>query len=453
MAAATQIGSFIIRGVDTLRLKDYTTGELIDSVKHLKTAGLENTGEVVSVAGGKGNKKIHTYTGSKASKITFTNATNQLNFLAMQTGSNVVTGSREVDVTESHVIKSNKITLTKTIKGDPIGVFVDGVKITKGSMSPSTGQYHVSTQDITFNEDVNGKVAIVTFKSTVENTQAIKQTADSEALTCSLSVDLLLQDVNTKKGYIGQLVAKSAKLNEDFNLNAAQEGEPEGINLPFDLNEVDGYPTWELIVFENWKLGYFRLKDLINKTLGELRSFKLGSRGVFFDTPTTANMSKDVLKTKASQVWDKEILLANIDGKTSEVQTTKSGTYAVSNSDSVVVDSKSLYIPSKITTSDFDGVVFDGRIVKHNPKPKKINYLQSSEFVKYYKHHRITDTINGILYRSARINKHKVNLVDCIVGSERKQDENNKTVSVTTETMGTPKVQKRKRTSLKNKII
>lgn len=164
-------------------------------------------------------------------------------------------------------------------------------------------------------------------------------------------------------------------------------------------------------------------------------------------------MSKDVLKTKASQVWDKEILLANIDGKTSEVQTTKSGTYAVSNSDSVVVDSKSLYIPSKITTFDFDGVVFDGRIVKHNPKPKKINYLQSSEFVKYYKHHRITDTISGILYRSARINKHKVNCVDCIVGSEHKQDENNKTVNITTETIGTPKVQKRKRTSLKNKII
>lgn len=249
--AAAQIGSFIIRGVDTLRLKDYTTGELLDSIKHLKTAGLENTGEIISVTGGKGNKKIHTYTGSKASKITFTNATNQLNFLAMQTGSTVETGSRDVDVTESHVIKSNQITLAKTIKGDPIGVYVDGVKLTKGSDSPDSGEYVVASQNITFNEDVEGKVAIVTFTSNVTNTQSVKQTADTEALTCSLSVDLLLQDVNTKKGYIGQLIAKSAKLGEDFNLNAAQEGEPEGIGLPFDLNEVEGYPTWELVVFEN----------------------------------------------------------------------------------------------------------------------------------------------------------------------------------------------------------
>lgn len=250
--AANQIGDFIIRGVDVLRIKNYETGELIDLIKHLKTTGLENTGEIINVNGGLKNKKIHSYTGSKESKITFTNATNKLNFLAMQTGSAIVSGSRDVDVTETKVIASNKVTLGKTIKESTVPeVFVGGVKLTKGTSSPSSNEFTFSGQDVTFSKEFEGKVATVNFVSTVTETESIKQSGDNESLTCSLTADLLLQDVNTKKGFIGQLSAKSAKLSEDFNLNAAQEGEPEAISLPFDLNEVDGYPTWELTIFAN----------------------------------------------------------------------------------------------------------------------------------------------------------------------------------------------------------
>lgn len=250
MALQTQIGNFIIRGVDSLIVKDYETQNAIDIVKHLKTAGLENTGEVVSVTGDKGNRKIHTYTGSKASKITFTNATNNLNFLKMQTGSEIVEGSKDVEITEVHKITSNKITLTKTIKGDPIGVFVDGKKFTKAGSSATSSTYTISGQDITFEASQTGTVTTA-FYSTITNAQTIQQNSDSESATVSLAATLLLQDVKTKKGYLGVLSAKSAKLEENFNLNASQDGEPEPISLPFDLNEVDGEPTWELTVFAN----------------------------------------------------------------------------------------------------------------------------------------------------------------------------------------------------------
>lgn len=148
---------------------------------------------------------------------------------------------------------------------------------------------------------------------------------------------------------------------------------------------------------------------------------KIGSKGVITGTLATKSMKKGTLKEKINQVWNKEILLANINGRTSEVHTTTSGTYAVSDSGSVVVDSRSLYIPTRITEHDFNDVVFDGRIIKHNPKPRRINYIESSEFAKYYKDHRITDTITGILYRSARLKRQRFNLIDHLTSDKGKE--------------------------------
>jgi hypothetical protein len=240
-----------IRDVATASFFDQVTKKLKARLDSLKQSGLENSADTVYSQGGSGNPKIVGFSGNKAAKFTLQDALFTNDLIAMLLGTEVLTAATPVTVDNILTVKSNSVTLdyTPVKTGALISVskyLPDGTigeSYDFKSTSPSTGEYSVSDKTVTFADDeIKDDEKIIVYYKTMAgaDTKQIKAQTDKFAGTYELILDVLVRDVLTKKDYAAQITIPSVKLEDNWNMEMAPDGDPAVQDIVMEALAVPG---------------------------------------------------------------------------------------------------------------------------------------------------------------------------------------------------------------------
>lgn len=251
------IGNFGVIGVRSAKFVQ--DGKLVEELRHLKVATVENTGDTNYMTGGENNPRLLTISSNQASSITLEHSGSSPRIMAMQTGQGeAIVGTKAVTIEEDLKISTGKVTLTNEVIGEKlIGVMIGGEILKEATATPTKGQYKFdkTTKAVTFESTQTG-IAHVIYKANQETTSVVK-TAKNDTMDYDITLDLILKDVNTKKVFLGQYHAPSGKLDLNNSTSGNNNGgEPDAVTMKFDLSEVQevGY-TWCLDIFPDTKQG------------------------------------------------------------------------------------------------------------------------------------------------------------------------------------------------------
>lgn len=240
-----------IRDVATASFFDQVTKKLKARLDSLKQSGLENTADTVYSQGGSGNPKIVGFSGNKAAKFTLQDALFTNDFIAMLLGTEVITAATPVTVDNILEANGNKVTLEYTPVSTGALVSVSkylpdgtiGESFEYKATSPSAGEYTVTGKEVTFAAGTvaDGEKVIVYFKTMAgSDTKQIKAQTDKFAGSYELILDVLVRDVLTKKDYAAQITIPSVKLEDNWSMEMAPDGDPAVQDIAMEALAVPG---------------------------------------------------------------------------------------------------------------------------------------------------------------------------------------------------------------------
>lgn len=252
-----KIGKFAVRDCGVVTLKDVQTGKIITRLDTLKTLNLETTGEMIYSQGGRGNVKLVGFAGDKSASLSLEDALFDLKALALMTGNTAIEGAKDVIKTE--ILKSNNdtITLSKTPKGDLVGIFrlnADGSlgqELTKGTASPTANEYTITGKVITLNSTtIDGDKFSVFYTVSAANSTTVKVTSDAFPKSFSLEAEVLVVGAD-QKVYQANLQVPVCKFQETFSLSLSNEGDPSTFSMNIEiLKPATSTELWGLVVYD-----------------------------------------------------------------------------------------------------------------------------------------------------------------------------------------------------------
>ncbi|QWU14438.1 hypothetical protein SAMN04487895_101750 [Paenibacillus sophorae] len=240
-----------IRDVATASFFDQVTKKLRARLDSLKQSGLENSADVVYSNGGSGNPKLVGFSGNKAARFTLQDAlfTNEL--IAMLLGTEVITAATPVTTNDILTVSAGSVNLEHTPSSTgalvsvskylPDGTIGEGFDY--NSSAPSTGEYGVANKTVTFatGDVVDGEKVIVYYKTMAgSDTKQIKAQTDKFAGSFELVLDVLVRDVLTKKDYAAQITIPSAKIEDNWSMAMAPDGDPAVQDIAMEALAVPG---------------------------------------------------------------------------------------------------------------------------------------------------------------------------------------------------------------------
>lgn len=223
--------NMVIHGTGTAFIigADGQTGAQLMKMQNMT---IEITSESEDVFGGDSLFPFYNYITSKSATFTFTNATVDLNVLAMTQGVPVSTGG-EAFGNETITVKGTGDTLAITtgVLADTVECLLeDGTRLTRVSESPSTGEFSCTENGaLTFGSDVTaGKVVIVSYVYTVADGSSVHVLTDSvpgyvELRHVSNVTEIPDGKGGTKKVRLYTRVYK-ARCDGGFNLEQTRDG-------------------------------------------------------------------------------------------------------------------------------------------------------------------------------------------------------------------------------------
>ena len=223
--------NMVIHGTGTAFLigADGTTGAQLMKMQNMT---IEITSESEDVFGGDSLFPFYNYITSKSATFTFTNATVDLNVLAMTQGVGVVTGG-EAFGNETLTVKGTGDTLAVTtgVQADTVEVVTDeGERIARVSESPTTGQFSCTENGaLTFGSDITAGTKVhVSYVYTVSEGSSVHVLTDSvpgyvELRHVSNVTEIPDGKGGTKKVRLYTRIYK-ARCDGGFNLEQTRDG-------------------------------------------------------------------------------------------------------------------------------------------------------------------------------------------------------------------------------------
>jgi hypothetical protein len=247
----TVTNRWAIRDVATASFFDQVTKKLKARLDTLKQSGLENTSDTVYTQGGSGNPKTVGFSGNRAAKFTLQDAhfTNEL--IAMLLGTEVITAATPVRTNDTLTVASGAVTLqhTPVSAGKLISVnkyLPDGTigeSFDFKVSNPSTGEYSVTGKTVTFaSGDIVDDEKVIVYYNTMSgpDTKGIRAQTDRFAGSYELVLDVLVRDILTKKDYAAQITIPSAKIEDNWSMAMAPDGDPAVQDIAMEALAVPG---------------------------------------------------------------------------------------------------------------------------------------------------------------------------------------------------------------------
>lgn len=210
---------------------------------------------------GDGNPKLIGFSSNKEVGAELISALFDNRALALLTGNDIVTGV--TDVYQREVLKlgtDKKAELSNTPKDGKLLVLytmgADGVEDVELKLKDGVnGDYTLTTDTITYSDGKIGDKLIAYYMMTTTNTaQTITVSSDKFPAAFKLILEVLVTDFHTKKLYPAQITIPSARMEDDWSLSFAPEGEPEPMNLPIEiLKPADSNDMFTMKIYDNEK--------------------------------------------------------------------------------------------------------------------------------------------------------------------------------------------------------
>lgn len=258
---------YIVQNMERLSFFDLANGVCQFVVDDLQEAEMTNEQETV-YATGKNGVKIGSADRNKASRITATNGAIVDGVMAMQVGSEVVTGKTIVPKHFFMLTTGDGVSVDVSIK--PIGDVGNEIpyiykRNTDGTVgkpyaiaanaTAETFKYDPVAKKITLPTDVftAGEVVYAFYDIEVADAKKITNSEDKFSATGMLIADCFAKDICTDKSYYAKIVYPKAKASGNFNLSFGND--PSVQNMEFEaLSGGCGSNAtkklWDFIVFD-----------------------------------------------------------------------------------------------------------------------------------------------------------------------------------------------------------
>lgn len=254
--------TWAVREVALATFYDIATGKALFHLQNLKTSGIENSAETVYARGGRGNAKIVGFSSNREARISLEDATFTNDALAMMTGNNLITSSKEIYRRDVLIVSNDSATLTKTPVGDLIGLYElnsDGSNGTELTLDDdatlTTGEYQITDKNITlFSGDYpDGTKLVAYYKvATDASSETITISSDKFAGSFKLVLDCLIRDAVTKQDYAAQIIVHNCKMEDNWSITMAAEGDPSVFTMPIEvLKPADGTEMYTITIYDD----------------------------------------------------------------------------------------------------------------------------------------------------------------------------------------------------------
>lgn len=244
------------------------TNEMYTYLDNLKTSNWENTGEIVSARGGRGNTIISSFSHSKGSSMMIESATLSDGLFEMQTGTAVEDLTTTTEILYPDVV---------TISGDSGATLYTGIGtadaeiefayVLDASGAPSGTSYTqatvvsttefvyiATTKALTFGTGLVADAAevLVNYYPTIATAKKVVNNAAKFAATVRAVFNGRFRDVCTDEDYLGQLVYHRAKIGENYNFDISADGDPAVHNLELTAEKAcSNDKLWTLYIYES----------------------------------------------------------------------------------------------------------------------------------------------------------------------------------------------------------
>ncbi|MFD0587819.1 hypothetical protein ACFQZE_07375 [Paenibacillus sp. GCM10027627] len=238
---------WVVRDVPKATFVDVVTRKPYFWLQDLKTSGLENTAETVYARGGTGNPKIVGFSSNREARVNLENAVFDNSALAMMTGNSLWTGEKTVQQREVLAVSTNSATLNFTPSngtGAIIAVFKEnpdgshGTEFTFTSTTLATGQYSRTAKVLSFfagDLTAGSKVIVYYNTKTDETAKTITVSSDKFAGSFGLVLDAIVKSPYDKKDYLAQINIPTAKMEDNWSLTMAADGDPSVHTMPIEI--------------------------------------------------------------------------------------------------------------------------------------------------------------------------------------------------------------------------
>lgn len=251
---------YAIREVALASFYSLTTGKILVYLQNLKSSGLENSADTIYARGGRGNAKIVGFSANREAKVNLEDCVFTNEAIAMMTGNNLTTGAKNIYKREELTVGTNAATLSKTPVGDLIGLYElnadgsNGTEITLTASTVATGEYDITAKDITLfaGDYTSGDKLVAYYKIATDATaKTITVSSDKFAGSFRLVLDCLVRDAYTKSDYQAQIEIPNCKMEDNWSLTMAAEGDPSTFTMPIEvLKPASGTDMWTMVVYD-----------------------------------------------------------------------------------------------------------------------------------------------------------------------------------------------------------
>lgn len=237
-----------IREVALATFYDKKTGKAKIQMQNLKTSGIENTADTVYAMGGRGNNRIVGFSGNRGGSVALQDAVFTNEVIAMMTGNDIKSGQSPIKYRDVLTVNGNKATLKYTPATPVNGLnsvytlyddqtHKEEILFDKAT-TPSAGKYTIKEKELTFSTgEIPDGAQVVAYYTTQSGASAKQITVSSDkfAGTYEVVLDCLVRDTVTKQDFAAQIQIFDAKMEDNWNLTMAAEGDPSVFDIPIQI--------------------------------------------------------------------------------------------------------------------------------------------------------------------------------------------------------------------------
>jgi hypothetical protein len=235
---------FAIKEVYNMDICDYTTKKPLIRIDYAQTGSNEFAGDRTNITGGWGNQQLYSFDATKTVNFQVTVPLVDTKLLAFLSGSDFVTGARDIYQREQLVVSTgNKVTLAQTpIDGTLYISRLDsardyGEEITVGDPATLEDKYSIAGEEITLNatSDPIGSTVIAWYKyAAPATTQTIKIDADKFSKFCTIVALGKWDDQVEAAQYPAQLMIYKCRPQAGFTLTTSAS-DATTLEMTFDM--------------------------------------------------------------------------------------------------------------------------------------------------------------------------------------------------------------------------
>lgn len=252
-----------VREVALATFYDLKTGKARIQLTNLKTSGLENTADTSYAMGGRGNARIVGFSGNRGGRVSLQDAVFTNEVIAMMSGNDIKTGTANIYQREVIKVAANKASLAFTPLNATNGLIsvyklnddgTHGEEIAYSSSTVSAGKYTLSAKQMTFNtaEFTDGAEIVAYYQAaSAATSKTITVSSDKFAGTYKVVLDCLVRNTVDEKDYAAQIVINKAKMEDNWSLSMASEGDPSVFDIPMEiLKPVNGTELYTMTIYD-----------------------------------------------------------------------------------------------------------------------------------------------------------------------------------------------------------